>query len=378
VGEKVGFALDQPTADKVGGADIDQIDSFIAGKLGNLQDVYVREFSPAIYTFDPNGGVNRGEGEDGVTVGYISVNAIPSEVTLEGLYNTMDGALSRMLTDITRFVGMVAQEKARYAARETEFLAAISDKDTEISRLEGEKAALESARAQEQRELSDRIASLETEKRDLDDQLETLRDEMKEAIATRENTILALKQDVQKLKKRRWDVQNPIGPDGQVLAVTDDQGLAVLNRGKADHLQPGTTFTVYTLGKGAQKIEKGVVTVLDVDSKTARARVLSLLNPMNPIVTGDYFESATYNPEEVLHFHLLGRMRKYGKTDAAARLRELGQVVDEEVGIDTDFLVLGAPENEDESLRDTDAYRRAQELGIRVITEAQLSSFLDY
>ena len=40
--------------------------------------------------------------------------------------------------------------------------------------------------------------------------------------------------------------------------------------------------------------------------------------------------------------------------------------------------MIGAPESEDENLEDTDDYRRAKELGIRVITEKQLSTFLLY
>jgi hypothetical protein len=377
--DKVGFPLEATTVSKQG-ADADKIATWIAGKLDNLKEKYTREFPVAIYTFDPNGGIRRDDtaGEGRVKVGYIAPAAIPSEIRLEDLYELMDGAMSRMLNDITRLVGDVQRERAKFAARETEFGGTIAGKDSEIGRLRNEKAAVESAKAQAERDAADQIATLEDQKREAEETLEAAQNQAKDEIAALKNQILALKQDVVKLKQRKQMETFPIGPDGQVLAVTDDQGLAILNRGKADHLQPGTTFDVYTLGKGAQKIAKGVVTVLEVDSKTAKARVITLLNPMNPIVTGDYFESATYNPETQLHFYLLGRMRKYGKTDAAARLTDLGQVVDSEVGIDTDYLVLGAPEGEDDNLRDTEAFKRAQELGIRVITEAQLSTFLDY
>jgi len=376
---KVGFPLEATTTSKQGSA-VDKISTWIADKLSNLATKYTREFPVAIYTMDPNGGIKRDDtaAEGRVNIVYVAPAAIPSEVTLEELYELMDGAMGRMLNDITRLVGDVQRERVKFAARETEFGSTIADKDSEIGRLRNEKAALESAKAQAERDAADQIAGLEDAKREAEENLETYQDQAKDEIAALKNQILALKQDVVKLKQRKRMEEFPIGPDGQVLAVTDDQGIAILNRGKADHLQPGTTFDVYTLGKGAQKIAKGVVTVLEVSSTEAKARVVSLLNPMNPIVTGDYFESATYNPDTQLHFYLLGRMRKYGKTDAAARLKDLGQAVDSEVGIDTDYIVLGAPENEDDNLRDTDAFKRAQELGVRVITEAQLSTFLDY
>ena len=56
----------------------------------------------------------------------------------------------------------------------------------------------------------------------------------------------------------------------EILAVAEGQNIAVIDRGKADHLQAGLTFDVYALGKGAQKVYKGVITVLDVDAGTAR------------------------------------------------------------------------------------------------------------
>jgi HAMP domain-containing protein len=380
LGDKVGFPLENVTEKKPGGSDLDRIDTWMAEKLDNLKQKFTREFPVAIYTFDPNGGIKRDDtAADGrVKVVYIAPASIPSELKLEELYELMEGAMSRMLNDITRLVADVQRERAKFAAREVEFGGTIADKDGEIVRLRNEKSAVEASKAQMERDKNDEIQALENSKREAEENLETAQNRAKDEIAALKNQILALKQDVVKLKQRKQMETFPIGPDGQVLAVTDDQGLAILNRGKSDHLQPGTTFDVYTLGKGAQKIAKGVVTVLEVDSKTAKARVISLLNPMNPIVTGDYFESATYNPETQLHFYLLGRMRKYGKTDAAARLTDLGQAVDSEVGIDTDYLVLGAGENEDDNLRDKDAFKRAQELGIRVITEAQLSTFLDY
>ena len=60
------------------------------------------------------------------------------------------------------------------------------------------------------------------------------------------------------------------------------------------------------------------------------------------------------------------------------RLEQLGAMVDPRVGIETHYLVLGAPESEDENLRDSDAYKQAVELGVKVITEAQLETFMNY
>jgi len=197
-------------------------------------------------------------------------------------------------------------------------------------------------------------------------------------VADLRNKVLAGEQDVRKAKKLKDMREKPIGPDGEILAASDTGGIVVLNRGKDMHMIPGLTFTVFNYGKGAVKVGKGAILVLEVGECTSKARIIETVNPMRPIVEGDLFESKAYNPGEVMHFYLLGRFKKYGRSDAAKRLEQLGAKVDSRVGIETHYLVMGAPESEDESLRDSDAYKQAVELGVKVITEAQLASFMNY
>jgi type II secretory pathway pseudopilin PulG len=381
LGDRIGFGIETPTEDMKAEyrADTSKVNEFIAEKLAYLKDKYTRDFPVSVYSFDENGGVKRSEPEEGkVKVGYISVGKIPAETTLQNLFGLMDEGLGRMLNDITRLVAEKKQLQEGFDQREAEFRTTLTTKDQEIGRLRSEVDNLTAQKAQLEREKNDEIQGLENQKREAVERADSLETQMKEQVADLNNQILARDQDIQKLKRRKLEIEVPVGPDGQVLAVTDDQGIAVINRGKKDHLAPNTSFTFYTLGKGAQKIEKGTGVVLDVESDQARVRITSLANAANPIVPGDYFESVTYNPSETLHFYLLGRMQKYGRSDAAQRLQQLGQAVDDKVGISTDYLVLGSPEGEDENLRDTEAYKRAQELGIKVITERQLSQFLNY
>jgi NAD-dependent DNA ligase len=252
--------------------------------------------------------------------------------------------------------------------------------------------ALKKANDAKQREVDELQTSTQNQIQGLRQQIADLRDEVTKVTAEKDKsekaamkvesdlkTELSTKdQEVVKLKRRKFEVEYPIGPDGEVLAAASGKGLVVINRGKKDHMIPGLTFNVYTFGKNARRIDLGVIKVLDVDSHTSTAKVEKLLSPMQPIVQGAKFESITYNPEEVMHFRLIGRFRKYGRSDAEKRLSELGAMVDTAVTIDTDFLVLGAPEQEEENLRDSEDYKLAVELGIKVITEEHLAQFLMY
>ena len=129
------------------------------------------------------------------------------------------------------------------------------------------------------------------------------------------------------------EVEGDFGPEAVTQQDNPGQGFVVLDKGKNKHMMAGSRFEVYDFGKGAVKRSKGFVEVIEVLDYTSRARVIELFSPMNPIVEGDQFENAAYNPDEVIHFYLLGRFSKYGKSDAARRLESLGVKVDKEVEV---------------------------------------------
>jgi NAD-dependent DNA ligase len=290
----------------------------------------------------------------------------------------MSSAMERMLNDINRLVIEIDRLNQAAAAAKTAFDNTIADKDSTIASKTKDFNDLQASAATREQELNGTINNLQLKVRESENALEEEKKARKTEVTGLKAELTKAAQDVVKAKDRKLEREVPIGPDGEVLAVTDAQDMVVLNRGKDKHMMAGLTFDVYEYVKGAVARKKAVVVVIGVDATTSRARVLELLNPMVPIVKGDLFESVAYNPNEQIHFFLLGRFEKYGKSDAAKRLTDLGAKVDTDVTVDTDFLVLGQPEAEDQNLRDTDAYKHAVELGVKILTEAQLSQFLLY
>jgi len=359
------------------GSDFLAIETFVKTGIKNLKDKYQRTFPRGVYSEDSKGGMVREDG-DNVVIHYVNPMRLPEETTLEVLYGHMEGAMERMLNDIERHVALVQEEKQRFIAQKTEWDNTIVQKDTTISDKSRDYETLRQSAASRDEELSNEIRTLEDQLRESEEKLDSEVKARREEVADLRNKVLAGEQDVRKAKKLKDMREKPIGPDGEILAASDTGGIVVLNRGKDMHMIPGLTFTVFNYGKGAVKVGKGAVLVLEVGECTSKARIIETVNPMRPIVEGDLFESKAYNPGEVMHFYLLGRFKKYGRSDAAKRLEQLGAKVDSRVGIETHYLVMGAPESEDESLRDSDAYKQAVELGVKVITEAQLASFMNY
>ena len=382
VADLVGFPL--TVADEASGkklaykVDRDAIRTFITDMYGQLKDLK-RDYPEGIYDFSnaDGGRIERTEGGM-VTVRYVEPGRIPSEGTLEGLYGLMRSGMDKMLVDMQAMFTVLKDAKATAKSDLEGRDTTIGEKDAEIQRITAERNSLQASRIQLESDLKAQISGLEDAKRALEVELDGARKDSREQISVLNNDIAALKQNIVKLKRLKQMVEEPIGRDGSILAVAEGQNIAVIDRGKFHHLQPGLTFDVYNLGKGAQKVYKGVITVLDVDSHSAKVRIVSTLNPMNPIVKGDQIESLAYNADQKLNFVLLGRFQKYGRSDAMKRLEQIGQGVQKHVDIYTNYLVLGAPQGEDQSLEDTEDYRRAKELGIRVITEKQLSTFLLY
>lgn len=330
------------------------------------------------FKFDPGTGGFRRVMEDKYRIKYVEDIPGTSGQDIKTYTKITDAAAMRMVHDIQQLVKQLkmnheSAEAARKQAVEREKI------------LKENVAAKQRALDEEQRTSQATIQGLRTEVSKLRDDVQkagaALDREKKERaveVAGLNDDIEAKQQQVVKLKVKKIAIEKPIGPDGSVIAAAAGRGIVILDRGRADHMIPGLIFDVYGFGKGAVKLPKGTVKVLEVMEHTCKCRVLDLFNDLKPIVQGDKFESITYNPKEVMHFRLIGRFRKYGKSDAERRLEQIGVAVDKAVTIDTDFLVMGAPEGEEENLRDTADYKLAMELGIKVLTEEQLSRFLLY
>lgn len=375
-----GFAIDVNSTDPPAeyATDYRKMDQFIKTHLSEMKDKFVRTFPVNAYTVADDGGIKRESSGETVTIVYIEPGNIPSETTVEGLYMHMVSAMDRMLIDINRLVQEIDRLNQTAVAADTAYKNTLGEKDTTIAQKAKDYNDLQASAATREQELSANVNQLQDRVREAENALEQEQKARKDEVVGLRGELQKAAQDVVKAKDRRVERDFPIGPDGEVLAVTDTQDIVVLNRGKDKHMMAGLTFDVYDYVKGALQRKKGTVVVIEVLANTCRARVVEHLNAMVPIVSGDLFESIAYNPNEEMHFFLLGRFEKYGKSDAARRLGELGAVVDKDVGVETDFLVIGAPENEEENLRDSEVYKRAMELGVKVLTEAQLSQFLLY
>jgi len=186
---------------------------------------------------------------------------------------------------------------------------------------------------------------------------------------------------LQALALRREPVA-PEGPDGTILSVSKQGATAFIDVGGRDGLQRGTRFEVLRPGKAGEMIPRGSVEVREVQTDMALVGLLGEPDPFDPILPGDLVRNPHFEKGKVNHFYLLGDFPlSLSKDFAAARLVELGSVVDVKLSTGTDILVVGEKSLSDEfapELTATEEYKLAEKLGMHIIRVSELSDFLNY
>jgi hypothetical protein len=161
--------------------------------------------------------------------------------------------------------------------------------------------------------------------------------------------------------------------DGQVLSSNSQASVAFIDLGRQDGLFTGQAFEVFNSGKGGREILKGEIKVTKLFDRYARTRILSQEQPVqNPIQSSDYIRNDDFIKGSSKTFVLAGQFS--GKNDEPL-LREIiqngGHELTSEVTINTSYLVIGS------NYDNTNAYKKAQELSVTIISPAKLRQMLD-
>jgi hypothetical protein len=235
----------------------------------------------------------------------------------------------------------------------------------QVVRLESQKADIEAAK----REAGTRFTSLDQQiqqkqeevtqiQRRSDDQVRQL--ELQ--IAEQRATIARLLRD---LGKEGLLVPTERLPDGRILSVSQEDRVAYINLGRANHLPLGLTFEVYDRKTGVTQDEfgdwrgKATVEVVRIEDNTATTRIIRQ-RPGTSINEGDVVQNLVYDPQVPFRFHVFGRfdIDHIGRPTDTDRRRVLAMIedwngiLDEELTYRTDFLVLGMQPDFPEPLDD--------------------------
>jgi hypothetical protein len=359
--------------DAEGKPDKAAITAALAGTLEKLRTSYTIEFTAQKYTATGQGGLLETIQGDKVKVAYIAAKDQLTNPTIQTALPIFEGAAGRMAVDVKRYVESNAAEMKSKAEMLASHTAAIGEKDTAYAGLRAEYDQSKRSNEETIRDLRDQVSNKDTALQQAQTETEAVKEEKDKAVAKLSGELNQKVAEIQTLVRREKPFISE-GPDGEVVSA--GSGLVIINRGTKDMLMPGTTFSVLGRIKGGALVPKGTLKVVRCNDQTAECRILQE-SGNSPITGGDLIQSPIYSPNRQMHFSFVGEFQKMGRSQAEARLKQLGAAVDGDVTPQTHYLVVGnAPAGE--AIEDSTAWKRAREFGVTILTEAELDSFTMY
>lgn len=187
----------------------------------------------------------------------------------------------------------------------------------------------------------------------------------------------AVKEDFKRriytIQHHREEAKERRDPDGEVLSINENRQLVYINLLRKDRLFKGTRFSVYSLEKGGQKLDKGVIEVIEV--REGLSSVCAIINTVDeknwPIKVGDKIYNELYEGGRTRYVAFAGRfVGKLSNEEAAAGLRKFGDVYQDKVDEKTNYVVVA------DGYEEHPNYKAALEYGIKILRESILMDYL--
>ena len=303
------------------------------------------------------------------------------DVTLESAISSLLADRQSAWTQATQAKAALETERTARQAAETNVSNIESNYTAQIDQLQRDLSEAQDAADTQAANDQGRIDDITAENTSLDAEKRTAERELtdtQEAGRKREAELNSL---VGSLAHARAPIA-PEQPDGSLVEVSDSGAVGWIDVGGKDGLLAGTRFELLRRGKTGELVPRGKVEVREVMADMAMVGLVGKANVYDPMLPGDLIRNPHFSKDRTWHFYLLGDFPlSMSKEFVTGRLKELGAVVDDELSARSDVIVLGQEaltEDGGPALTETDEYRKASELGLRVVRLAELSTFLRY
>lgn len=265
----------------------------------------------------------------------------------------------------------------------TEKMREIDGLRTDLTRIEDEKLEKERQFEQEKKRYQDEKEALLTEMTNLN------RDHAL-SVARLESEKAQLEGRIKDLvKKKTRSFTEYSRPDGEVVYADASLGYAWINLGNQHGIRRNLRFQVYQFIKGGRQRVKGVLEVRKIEGDMAQCAILHnqevqdpitgerviVPDPNDPVVKGDLIRNPFFDDQEQKVFVFLGERlanRYYNLAEVKRKITEYGGRVDNDVSIETDFVILLGENEADFQAQ----YDRATQFGVIFMREAELLEYL--
>jgi len=136
--------------------------------------------------------------------------------------------------------------------------------------------------------------------------------------------------------------------DGQIEKIARNAGICYVNIGKKDRVQPGMTLAVYSKKGVKQENIKGKLLVTNVGDNFSECKITEE-DKNAPVVVGDDVANIAFHPvrknvfvvQGLFDLHGTGTATRIGADQVRDVIIKAGGIVADEVGYQTDYVVLG-------------------------------------
>lgn len=186
----------------------------------------------------------------------------------------------------------------------------------------------------------------------------------------------AVKEDFKRriyvIQHHREEAKERRDPDGEILSINENRQLVYINLLRKDRLFKGTRFTAYSLEKGGQKLDKGIIEVIEVrENLSSVCALISTADSQWPLKAGDKIYNELYEGGRTRYVAFAGRfVGKLSNEEAAAGLRKFGDVYQDKVDEKTNYVVVA------DGYEEHPNYKAALDYGIKILRENILMDYL--
>jgi hypothetical protein len=207
-----------------------------------------------------------------------SVQALDAQKDAESKIAAMESTVDELQKTLKKTQDDLVTEKQTNQEKQRQLTDALEESRSKTEKLAGEYDNFQQAARARQNELNNEISGL-----------------------TNENVLLKNKINI--YEREVFD-----RPDGQIVKVSPQIGSVFIDLGRADGLTVNRTFAIYdrTVTNFEKGQHKAMIEVTQVGGNQAEARVTDE-NPNDPILTGDYVLTATWDPGFRVPVALAGR-----------------------------------------------------------------------
>jgi len=199
---------------------------------------------------------------------------------------------------------------------------------------------------QQVKTLMSQLEDATANQKELNDRLERTRAELSDT----QKLMRVAQEQIMSIKPPPDPNKPAFKPDGKIILIDDQAKVVHLNIGSNEHVYPGLTFSVYDRGASVAEDGKGKaeIKVFDVAETYSAARITKS-ELKRPILQGDIVANLIWDGDKTNIFVIIGDfdldedgMFDYNATDKIkGRIETWGGKVDDDVSIDTDFIVIG-------------------------------------